>query len=201
MKTFVRNLAWAVCLSALLAACAVPQKPQSYVALLPNPDGSVGQVLVQGQRGEHVLTRAQQGVVLNGSTAPFDVPAEKLQRDFGVAMAARPLLPEQFLLYFQSGGSELTPESREVLARVVERAQARKSVDMSVIGHTDTQGAADANEALAHKRATDIAEQLRGIGLTNTDIAIESHGERNLLVPTPDDTAEPRNRRVEITLR
>ena len=32
-------------------------------------------------------------------------------------------------------------------------------------------------------------------------LAIESHGERNLLVPTPDDTAEPGNRRVEITLR
>ena len=201
MKAAFQNVAATVGLSALLVACAAAPKPQSYVALLPSPDGSVGQLLVQGQRGEQRLTRAQQGVVLDGSATPFDVAADKLQRDFGAAMAARPLLPEQFLLYFQTGGSELTPESRELLTRIVERAQARKSVDMSVIGHTDTQGAADANEALAHKRATDIAEQLRGVGLTNTAIAIESHGERNLLVPTPDETPEPRNRRVEITLR
>jgi outer membrane protein OmpA-like peptidoglycan-associated protein len=39
------------------------------------------------------------------------------------------------------------------------------------------------------------------MGLADAVMAIESHGERNLLVPTPDDTAEPGNRRVEITLR
>jgi len=32
-------------------------------------------------------------------------------------------------------------------------------------------------------------------------ITIESHGEKNPLVPTPDDTEEPRNRRVEVTVR
>ena len=110
-------------------------------------------------------------------------------------------MPEQFLLYFETGGSELTAESKALLQRIVQTALARPSVDMSVIGHSDTQGAADTNEALALARATAIAEQLRGLGLANTTMAIESHGERNLLVPTPDETAEPRNRRVEITLR
>ena len=81
------------------------------------------------------------------------------------------------------------------------RWRSRGREHVPVIGHSDTQGAADANEALALKRATAIAEQLRGMGLANTVMAIESHGERNLLVPTPDDTAEPGNRRVEITLR
>jgi len=32
-------------------------------------------------------------------------------------------------------------------------------------------------------------------------VVVESHGKRNLLVPTPDETPEPRNRRVEITIR
>jgi adhesin transport system outer membrane protein len=104
-------------------------------------------------------------------------------------------------LYFEQGGALLTAESQLLLTRIVERALTRLSVDMSVIGHSDTQGTANANEALALKRATAIAEQLRGLGLKDAVMAIESHGERNLLVPTPDDTAEPRNRRVEITLR
>lgn len=190
--------ACAALLTALLTACA---GPQSYVALLPSPDGSLGKVVVQGQRGEQVLTKAQQGTLLDGSKPPFDVSNEQLQRDFGAAMKARPAVPEQFLLYFETGGSELTAESKALLQRIVQSAQARPSVDMSVIGHSDTQGAADANVALALARATAIAEQLRGLGLSSTTMAIESHGERNLLVPTPDETAEPRNRRVEISLR
>ena len=143
----------------------------------------------------------QQGALLDGSKPPFDVSDEQLQRDFGAAMRARPALPEQFLLYFETGGAELTVESKLLLQRIVERGLARPTVDMSVIGHSDTQGAADANEALALSRANAIAEQLRTLGLGKTLMTIESHGERNLLVPTPDETAEPRNRRVEITLR
>ena len=194
----MQRLVWTGLACALLAACA---GPQSYVALIPSPDGSLGKVVVKGQQGEQLLTRARQGALLDGSQPPFDVSEEQLQRDFGAAMRARPAMPEQFLLYFETGGSELTAESKALLQRVVQSALARASVDMSVIGHSDTQGAADANEALALARATAIAEQLRGMGLANTAMAIESHGERNLLVPTPDETAEPRNRRVEITLR
>lgn len=182
----------------MLAACA---GPQSYVALVASPDGSLGKVLVKGQLGEQLLTRAQQGALLDGSKPPFDVSSEQLQRDFGAAMRARPAMPEQFLLYFETGGSELTAESKALLQRIVQSALARTAVDMSVIGHSDTQGTADANEALALQRAKAIAEQLRGLGLANTTMAIESHGERNLLVPTPDETPEPRNRRVEVTLR
>jgi len=182
----------------LLAACA---GPQSYVALVPSPDGSLGKVVVKGQQGEQLLTRAQQGALLDGSKPPFDVSSQQLQRDFGAAMRARPAMPEQFLLYFETGGSELTAESKALLQRIVQSALARTAVDMSVIGHSDTQGAADANEALALQRATAVAEQLRGLGLAATTMAIESHGERNLLISTPDETPEPRNRRVEITLR
>jgi peptidoglycan-associated lipoprotein len=32
-------------------------------------------------------------------------------------------------------------------------------------------------------------------------VAVTSHGEAVLLVRTPDETYEPRNRRVEITIR
>ncbi len=182
----------------LMAGCA---SPRSYVVLLASPDGSVGKVAVQGQRGEQVLTQAMQGANLDGATPPFEVTPEQLQRDFGAALGARPALAEQFLLYFETGGAELTGESRALLQGIVQRALARSSVDISVIGHTDTQGRAEINEALGLQRATAIAEQLRRMGLADAVISIESHGARNLLVPTPDQTAEPRNRRVEVTLR
>jgi outer membrane protein OmpA-like peptidoglycan-associated protein len=191
-------IATLACAAAVLAGCAAPR---SYVVLLPSQDGSVGQFVVRGQRGEQVLNQARYGSALDGGAPPFEVKPDDLQRDFGAAMAARPELPVQFLLYFEVGGAELTAESKALLPRILEQAQSRKSVDMSVIGHSDTQGKAETNEALALERAKSVAAQLREMGLTDTVLAIESHGERNLLIPTPDETPEPRNRRVEITLR
>lgn len=192
---------------AVLAGCASPPPPappafpKSYVVLLPNADGSVGQVTVKGDKGEQRLTQANQAAGADGSAAPRPVDASQLKQDFGDAMQARPAKPEQFLLYFERGGTELTAESRALLPRILELARTRAAVDMSVIGHTDTQGAADVNERLALQRANAIAQMLRQQGLSLAALVVESHGERNLLVPTPDNVEEPRNRRVEITLR
>jgi hypothetical protein len=63
---------------------------------------------VTGTTGSQVLSQASSGAALDGSTPPFEVSPCKLQRDFGAATAARPPLPEHFLLYFDQG-SELTP--------------------------------------------------------------------------------------------
>ena len=186
--------------AALASGCSTPP-PRSYVALLPDASGSVGQVSVQGQRGEQRLSQASQATLLDGSGTSFVVSPDQLQKDFGAALAASPALPEQFLLYFESGGAALTAESEKLLLDVVERARVRELFDMSVVGHTDTQGSADNNEVLALQRAQSIAVRLSGLGVASTKITVESHGERNLLVPTPDSTDEPRNRRVEITLR
>jgi outer membrane protein OmpA-like peptidoglycan-associated protein len=199
MKRLYRpaSICVALLLAALLTACA---GPGSYAVLLPSPDGSVGQITVTGTKGSQVLTQASSAAALDGSTPPFAVSPAQLQRDFGAAMAARPPLPEHFLLYFDQG-SELTAESKVVLAKLLARAKARSNLDISVIGHTDTQGTAEANEALARERANAIATELRQLGLPDVVLSVESHGERNLLVPTADEVAEPRNRRVEITLR
>jgi adhesin transport system outer membrane protein len=187
-------------LAAWLGGCA-SRGPGAYAVLLPSPDGSVGKVSVQGPRGTQVLTQAQQGATLDGGSPPFAVTPAQLQRDFGAAMAAQPTLPEQFLLYFEVGGSALTAESKALLPLILASARARPALDLSVIGHSDTVGKAEANETLALNRATAISDQLRQLGLQAAALSVESHGERNLLVPTPDETAEPRNRRVEITLR
>lgn len=189
-----------VCTLTLALALVGCAGPGSYAVLLPSPDGSVGQIAVQGPGGTQLLTQAMTGAGIEGGKPPFEVTQEQLARDFGAAMAARPALAEQFMLYFDQG-SQLTAESQTLLQRVLERARARTSLDISVIGHTDTQGSAETNEALALKRATTMAEQLKQLGLQDAVLTVESHGERNLLVKTPDDTAEPRNRRVEITLR
>lgn len=187
----------AVILTALLGACASP----SYVVLLKDPDGGTGKVEVRGAKGTQLLTKASEGVDLDGATPPYEVSAERIKEDFGAALAARPAAAEQFLLYFESGGATLTPESEALLPRILDAARKRPAADISITGHSDTVGAADANRELALTRARATAELLGGAGLKALVISIESHGEGNLLVKTPDETPEPRNRRVEITIR
>lgn len=202
---------WAVA-AALLGGCSTPpppapppapapQAPQTYVVLLPDADGTVGKVEVRGAQGNRVLSQPLQGSAISGEGEAFTVSHEQLARDFGAALAARPPLPEHFVLYFDTGGTRLAPQSQALLARVLQRAQARENVDVSVIGHTDTAGTAEANAALGYQRALMIANQLRQQGLKPASLTVETHGESNLLVPTPDETPEARNRRVEITLR
>jgi outer membrane protein OmpA-like peptidoglycan-associated protein len=199
MMRMVRLAGWcAVLLACLLAACA---NDRSYVALLPSPDGSVGKVVVNGPRGTQVISQARYGALLNGSAAPKAIDDQTLQRDFADAMAARPELPVHFILYFETGTTQLTPESQALLPGIVETAAKRSTVDVSIIGHSDTVGKADVNEALSLKRAQAIAEQISSMGLKADHVVIERHGKRNLLIPTPDETPEPRNRRVEISIR
>jgi outer membrane protein OmpA-like peptidoglycan-associated protein len=188
---------------AVLAGCATPPAPQnlSYVTLLASPDGSVGKVIVKGAGGEQVIAQARYAALLDGSTAAAPVDDARFERDFGATMAALPVLPLHFLLYFETGGVRLTPESLALLPSILEETAKRATVDMSVIGHSDTMGSNELNDALSLKRAQLVAELLTGDGLKVDALTVESHGERNLLVPTPDETPEPRNRRVEISIR
>ena len=50
-------------------------------------------------------------------------------------------------------------------------------------------------------RANTVRGLLVQVGLDPSTIEVRSHGESDLLVKTPDETPEPRNRRVEISVR
>ena len=73
--------------------------------------------------------------------------------------------------------------------------------DVTVVGHTDTTGDRAANFQLGLDRAMRVRRLLVEAGLDASLIEVISHGETDLLVPTPDETSEPRNRRVEIAVR
>lgn len=191
-------------LAGLLAACAAPPPPpqaRSYITLLPSPDGSVGQVLVKGRGGEQRITQARFAAPLDGSRPAAAVDEVQFQRDFAAAIAARPALPQHFFLHFENGDVRLTPESLALLPLILAAARQRSNADMSIIGHSDTVGPAERNVVLSLKRAQMVADMLKSRGLRVDALTVESHGERNLLIPTPDETPEPRNRRVEVTIR
>jgi outer membrane protein OmpA-like peptidoglycan-associated protein len=70
-----------------------------------------------------------------------------------------------------------------------------------VIGFTDTMGDLTYNQSLSLARAAAIRDALVRDGLNRDAVSISGRGKHDLLVPTADQTPEPRNRRVEITVR
>jgi peptidoglycan-associated lipoprotein len=180
----------------------VAPAPKSYVVLMDNADGTVGQLVVSSVKGEVLLNQFRSSVDLDGTAGkPYMVDEDRINRDFGEALAAQPPLPVSFMLYFKTGGTVLTDESQALIQAILDAAMKHPVSDVSVIGHTDTMGNSEANEKLGLQRALLVAEIIKKAGLQVYELTIASHGEKNLLVPTPDNTPEPKNRRVEITVR
>ena len=185
-------------LGLVLAGCGT----SSYVVLLPNADGTVGKVQVTSAKGSNLLTQALQATKVEAEAGTtFVATPEQIQSDFGATLAARPARPARFVLYFEAGGAKLTTESEQSLAKLLEEIDTRTTLDISVTGHTDTSGDAAQNLALGLARAQQVRSLLVSSKLSVANVTIESHGEKNLLVVTPDNTDEPRNRRVEVTVR
>lgn len=102
---------------------------------------------------------------------------------------------------FASGSAELSPQAKASLASL---GRALSSPELApyrfrIEGHTDTVGSADYNKALSDRRAKNVAAYLEDkYKLDGARLQPVGMGEQGLLVQTPAETAEPRNRRVQI---
>lgn len=176
--------------------------PRSYVVLLENADGTSGKVVVAGDKGTIELQRPSGAAALDGSTREaYAVPQEMLARDTAAAMGAAPTAPIVFRLNFEKGSTRLTGQSQTMVEQVFGEVRQRTAPDVSVVGHTDTLGGAAANMSLSLRRAEAVARMLKPVASRIIAMDIGGQGETSLLVPTPDNRAEPLNRRVEITVR
>jgi outer membrane protein OmpA-like peptidoglycan-associated protein len=175
---------------------------QSYVVLLPDEDGSIGKVQVTTKEGVTVLENPRAGTVIGGEPGKtFEVGEEQINKDFGAALSASPKKSISFNLYFEEGGARLTKASVADIPKIIAEINRRPAPDISLIGHTDTVGDEKDNARLSLERAKSVVSMLSQVKLDADKVVVESHGEKNLLVPTPDETSEPRNRMVEVTVR
>lgn len=193
----MRRLA-AIALACALAAC----QRQALFVVLPNPDGSAGQITIDdGKRSVPLDKPYAAGEMRGGSAAPTAVDPPQVQQIFGPAIAARPILPAHFRLYFISDSDTLTPESQRLYRDVFADIKRRTVYEVEVVGHTDTLGDQTYNQQLSLKRALAIRDQLAQDGLAPAAIATAGRGKLDPAVATGDQVSEPRNRRVEITVR
>ena len=102
---------------------------------------------------------------------------------------------------FVESKDELTEESKAALEAIFAEIAKRPVPDVLVVGHTDSVGSDQYNDALSRQRADVIRAGLIQNGIAPENIVAVGRGKRELLVPTADGVAEPRNRRVEIVVR
>jgi outer membrane protein OmpA-like peptidoglycan-associated protein len=184
-----------------LSGCA------SSVTLLPGENGAKtgSVVLLDPKTGEEraALTDPNARARTAGrGVGRKTLAAEKVDRRYGRLVADLPPPARSFDLFFREGSTDLLPESEATLKALFAEVAARGSgVDIQIVGHTDTVGSNDDNDALSVARAREIRDSLVTKGLRADITRVSGRGERDLLVDTGDDVREWRNRRAEVVVR
>jgi OmpA-OmpF porin, OOP family len=192
------RVALALCFAAL-AACA---SPTTRVTLLPQ-DGGAGAVEVSSSLRSQLVSQPYQAAVVDtrGELKTQATSAQEVRERYPQLLARMPAAAQRFVLYFAAGSVELTPESAAQIPQLLQSARARPGGELTVVGHTDRVGSLQENDSLSLRRAEAIRELILARGFAPALVEAVGRGEREPLVPTADEVAEPRNRRVEIVVR
>ena len=117
------------------------QLGEETVVVLPGENGKIGGVVVHRGIQEQVLDTAYAAshIGTDGTLEPQQLSPDTVQQEYGETIAALPLKPATFLLYFITGSDELTEESKSNLNQVLAEIRKRPVPDVLLIGHTDTE--------------------------------------------------------------
>jgi OmpA-OmpF porin, OOP family len=139
--------------------------------------------------------------VPSGPGAPRHAAGPRATRPAASAVATDEAPSVNLNVQFANGSADLTPAAVRTL-NALGRALASDVLANSrfrIEGHTDTLGNPDANKALSDRRAATVVDYLvEHFKLDRSKLEAVGMGEEGLLVTTPPQTLEPRNRRVQV---
>lgn len=115
--------------------------------------------------------------------------------------APEPMAPEDavYLVFFNWDSKDLGSGALNVLDAVAQEVSKNPPAQINIVGHADTSGPQDYNQKLAFSRANKVRDALVQRGVNANIVMVDSRGENELLVETPDNVREPANRRVNIS--
>jgi outer membrane protein OmpA-like peptidoglycan-associated protein len=102
---------------------------------------------------------------------------------------------------FEKGSAGLTAAAMQTLNELGKALNqpSLAAYRFRIEGHTDTVGSADYNKELSDRRAAAVVDYLAAnFKVDRNRLEPVGMGEQGLVVPTPDQTSEPRNRRVAV---
>ena len=170
--------------------------------LLPDEGGKVGAITVQAGGEVRDIDQAYDSVstkyLSDSLSETHTLSEDQVNQKYADLINAQPAKPTSFILYFVSGSTDLIDESKAIVPQIVEHIKAHMPTEVRVIGHSDTKGSDKINKTLSQARAIAVEDALKTYMPTLDKVEVQSFGSKDQLIPTPPDTDEPRNRRVEI---
>jgi len=192
-----------LCLVLLLLACLLTacSAPRDRVVLLAVTEPG-GQLTVQTPRQTLTLATAYQTATAqpSGRLDAGLTTAEAVQARYGAVLTLLPAPGRLWTLRFDTGATDLTPESQAEVPALLAAIASRAAVEVLIEGHADQAGEDAANDALSLARAEAVRDLLVAQGLTAPFVRVVGRGSRAPLVNAPGQ-AEAQNRRVEVLVR
>ena len=183
----------------------VIEKPPVTTVVLLNSGKADSSVVVSNEKGSGELDKVGKFLELTDSnSAPSSVKnmsEEEINRRFSNALSASAKKPISFFLYFKPRSMKLTNESQKKFKEALRTMEERYPCIVDVIGHTDTTGSEKINFKVSLKRAKFIQAQIEKKNINIHTLNVKGFGEIDLLVDTPDNTDEAKNRNVEILIK
>jgi peptidoglycan-associated lipoprotein len=106
--------------------------------------------------------------------------------------------PTRFEVYFAEGEARLTQPALQTIGLTATQLQGCEIRSVNVVGLSDAQGGAVANQTLSERRAVAVAEALAAAGWPRP--AFEVHGVGDQGATTTDGANEPMRRRTEVVV-
>ena len=200
----LRQPGWAAigCAAALIVLAGCSSTPSDRVILLPQPDGQPSAVEVTaGTQRLRLDTPYATADLRGGTLVPGTTTPQAVQQAYGALLSQLPARPRRFTVQFEPNGNRLAGGADAVLAEMRGALALLPAPEVVVTGHTDRVGTLEANDRLSLVRAEAVREILVAGGVPAAAITVAGRGEREPAVPTADEVAEARNRRVEIKIR
>lgn len=101
---------------------------------------------------------------------------------------------------FAPGQSNLRPEARSHLGKLVQFVQAKPDKHIRIEGFTDSSGKSSSNMTLSRQRAASVHDALVAAGVDAKRISVVGRGEANPVASNADAAGRARNRRVVVIL-
>lgn len=200
MSASLRRMAALAVLLGLLGGCASTVGDR--VILLPQPDGSPSALEVSAGSQRLRLDKPYAMAELrDGILTPALSSADSVGAAYGALLAQQPARPRVFTVQFEPNGNRLAAGADTVLAEMRAALATLPAAEVVITGHTDRVGTVETNDRLSLARAEAVRDILVAAGLPRRAIQVAGRGEREPAVPTADEVAEARNRRVEIKIR
>jgi len=192
------------CLLAAAPVVAPPfawaQSSQDLTRALELPQGAAGKT--RGIRPSAPPAETTATAPETTGTAPPPAARPPAHAMAGQPMVAAPGSGEvSITVEFRTGSAQLSPSAMRVLNSLGGALSSPRLAGyrFRIEGHTDTVGSADLNKALSEERANAVVDYLvTKFNIDRGRLTPAGMGEDGLLIQTPPDTAEPRNRRVQV---